>query len=53
MPGDKIIIEGYEDGTADDVLNPKKKVWEKLQVYICIDHLNLSFCAGHSTKSLH
>jgi len=31
-PGDKITIEGYEDGTADDVLNPKKKVWEKLQV---------------------
>lgn len=55
MPGDKIIIEGYEDGTADDVLNPKKKVWEKLQVYICIAHLNLnlSFCAGHSIKSLH
>lgn len=33
VPGDKIIIEGYEDGTADDVLNPKKKVWEKLQVF--------------------
>jgi len=32
MPGDKIVIEGYEDGVADDVLNPKKKVWEKLQV---------------------
>jgi len=32
VPGDKITIEGYEDGTADDVLNPKKKVWEKLQV---------------------
>lgn len=32
--GDKIVIEGYENGTADDVLNPKKKVWEKLQVYM-------------------
>lgn len=31
-PGDKVIVEGYEDGTPDDVLNPKKKVWEKLQV---------------------
>lgn len=39
MPGDKIIIEGYEDGTADDVLNPKKKVWEKLQVHTYTDHL--------------
>lgn len=37
-PGDKIVIEGYEDGTADDVLNPKKKVWEKLQVNIDFFH---------------
>ena len=25
-------MEGYEDGIADIVLNPKKKVWEKLSV---------------------
>lgn len=31
-PGEKIIVDGYEDGSPDDVLNPKKKVWEKLQV---------------------
>lgn len=31
-PGDKIVVEGYETGTPDDILNPKKKVWEKLQV---------------------
>ncbi|CAH2087402.1 unnamed protein product [Euphydryas editha] len=31
-PGDRIVVEGYETGEADDVLNPKKKVWEKLQV---------------------
>ncbi|XP_031833021.2 tyrosyl-tRNA synthetase isoform X1 [Nomia melanderi] len=30
-PGDKITVEGYENGTPDDILNPKKKVWEKLQ----------------------
>jgi len=29
-PGDKVLVEGYETGAADDVLNPKKKVWEKL-----------------------
>jgi len=39
MPGDKIVIEGYEDGVADDVLNPKKKVWEKLQVHLKIDYI--------------
>lgn len=31
-PGDRIVVEGYETGDPDDVLNPKKKVWEKLQV---------------------
>jgi hypothetical protein len=32
QPGDKVSVEGYEVGAADDVLNPKKKIWEKLQV---------------------
>lgn len=31
-PGDRIVVEGYESGEPDDVLNPKKKVWEKLQI---------------------
>ncbi|CAG5134355.1 unnamed protein product [Candidula unifasciata] len=30
-PGDRIFVEGFESGTPDDQLNPKKKVWEKLQ----------------------
>lgn len=30
--GDKVVVEGYENGTTDAVLNPKKKIWEKLQV---------------------
>lgn len=29
-PGDRIAVEGYQ-GTPDVQLNPKKKVWEKLQ----------------------
>lgn len=31
-PGEKVVVEGYEDGTPDEVLNAKKKVWERLQV---------------------
>uniref|UniRef100_A0A665TIX9 Tyrosine--tRNA ligase n=1 Tax=Echeneis naucrates TaxID=173247 RepID=A0A665TIX9_ECHNA len=31
-PGEKVFVEGYETGKADERLNPKKKVWEKLQV---------------------
>ncbi|XP_061616981.1 tyrosine--tRNA ligase, cytoplasmic [Phyllopteryx taeniolatus] len=31
-PGDRAFVEGYEAGKPDERLNPKKKVWEKLQV---------------------
>lgn len=31
-PGDRIFVENYENGSPDSVLNPKKKIWEKLQV---------------------
>uniref|UniRef100_A0A671U981 Tyrosine--tRNA ligase n=1 Tax=Sparus aurata TaxID=8175 RepID=A0A671U981_SPAAU len=31
-PGEQVFVEGYENGKPDDKLNPKKKVWEKLQV---------------------
>ncbi|XP_050541003.1 tyrosine--tRNA ligase, cytoplasmic [Daktulosphaira vitifoliae] len=31
-PGDRVIIESYEQGEPDKILNPKKKIWEKLQV---------------------
>ncbi|XP_077976881.1 tyrosine--tRNA ligase, cytoplasmic-like [Glandiceps talaboti] len=31
-PGDKVFIEGYENGTPDAELKPKKKVFEKVQV---------------------
>ncbi|XP_059166403.1 tyrosine--tRNA ligase, cytoplasmic-like [Physella acuta] len=30
-PGDRVFIEGYNSIKPDDQLNPKKKVWEKLQ----------------------
>ncbi|XP_043598302.1 tyrosine--tRNA ligase, cytoplasmic isoform X2 [Bombus pyrosoma] len=36
-PGEKVIVDGYEDGSPDDVLNPKKKVWEKLQVDLVVN----------------
>lgn len=31
-PGDRVFVENYENGIPDEVLNPKKKVWDKLQV---------------------
>lgn len=32
QPGDKVFVEGYELGNPDEVLNPKKKVWDKISV---------------------
>jgi len=31
-PGDRVFFEGNETGAPDEQLNPKKKVWDKLQV---------------------
>jgi tyrosyl-tRNA synthetase len=31
IPGEKLLFENHENGTPDPVLNPKKKIWEKLQ----------------------
>lgn len=37
VPGDRVIVDGYETGAPDDVLNPKKKVWEKLAVDLVVN----------------
>ncbi|XP_014676639.1 PREDICTED: tyrosine--tRNA ligase, cytoplasmic-like [Priapulus caudatus] len=31
-PGDRVFVENYEEGQRSEQLNPKKKIWEKLQV---------------------
>lgn len=31
-PGDKVFVDGYDQGEPDKILNPKKKIWEQLQV---------------------
>ncbi|KAI8868324.1 nucleic acid-binding protein [Ramicandelaber brevisporus] len=30
-PGAKVFFEGFEEGTPEPVLNPKKKIWETIQ----------------------
>ena len=37
--GDKAFFEEYESGKPDEELKPKKKIWEKLQVYKYIVNL--------------
>ncbi|KAK6161732.1 hypothetical protein DH2020_005113 [Rehmannia glutinosa] len=35
--GERVTFPGFEEGLPDDVLNPKKKVWETLQVDLHTD----------------
>lgn len=37
-PGDRVFIEGYEEDKPEDQLNPKKKIWEKLQAGLRTSH---------------
>ncbi|XP_058794060.1 tyrosine--tRNA ligase, cytoplasmic [Phymastichus coffea] len=46
-PGDKIVVEGYENGKPDDVLNPKKKTWEKLQHGFMVDEYGVARWFGN------
>ncbi|XP_076819056.1 tyrosine--tRNA ligase, cytoplasmic-like [Clavelina lepadiformis] len=36
VQGDKVFIEGLSHATPDERLNPKKKVWEKVQVDLLV-----------------
>lgn len=47
--GERVFVEGYEAGKPDDKLNPKKKVWEKLQVRV-ITSRSSSCCIQSSVE---
>ena len=36
-PGDRVFVEGFDQGSPEAQLNPKKKVWEKLAVDLATD----------------
>jgi len=48
QPGERVFVEGYEDGVSDEVLNPKKKVWEKLSVDLATDGEGFAKWQGNS-----
>ncbi|CAB3244697.1 unnamed protein product [Arctia plantaginis] len=50
-PGDRVVIENYESGKPDDVLNPKKKVWEKLQIDLKTNEKLLAVWQGNKLIS--
>lgn len=50
--GDKIVVENFESGQPDDVLNPKKKVWEKLQVDLKVNGDGVAQWQGNNLLTL-
>ncbi|KAL3619993.1 hypothetical protein CASFOL_034905 [Castilleja foliolosa] len=54
VAGERVTFPGFEEGLPDDVLNPKKKVWETLQpdlhtdkdLVACYKNLSLTTSAG-------
>ncbi|XP_015607250.1 tyrosine--tRNA ligase, cytoplasmic [Cephus cinctus] len=48
VPGEKVLVEGYEEGVPDDILNPKKKVWDKLQVDLIVNGNGEAAWAGNA-----
>merc|ERR1712088_529327 len=48
--GDRVTVEGHDDGEPDEVLNPKKKVWEKLAVDLATDGNGLAQWQGNALE---
>ena len=48
--GDRVTVEGHDSGEPDEVLNPKKKVWEKLAVDLATDANGLAQWQGNTLE---
>jgi len=35
-PGDRVFVDGYQANQSTEILNPKKKIWEKLQAGLLV-----------------
>jgi tyrosyl-tRNA synthetase len=47
-PGDRVTVQGHDQGQPDEVLNPKKKVWEKLAVDLATSGEGLAQWQGNN-----
>ncbi|CAB4428840.1 unnamed protein product [Rhizophagus irregularis] len=52
-PGDRAYFEGYEEGTPEPVLNPKKKIWETLQPGLITTNRKEASWVNNEDKSVH
>ncbi|RUS69276.1 hypothetical protein EGW08_022964 [Elysia chlorotica] len=50
-PGDRVFVEGYEQGKPDERLNPKKKIWEKLQPDLVVNDSHEAQWQGNALMS--
>ena len=48
--GDRVTVEGHDEGSPDVVLNPKKKVWEKLSVDLSTNPEGLAEWQGNKLE---
>merc|ERR1712154_15074 len=48
--GDRVTVEGHDSGVPDELLNPKKKVWEKLAVDLATDGTGLAQWQGNTLE---
>merc|ERR1711997_1404576 len=48
VPGDKVVVDGEKEGKPDEVLNPKKKVWEKLSEDLKVSSEGLAQWQGNT-----
>lgn len=47
-----MFIEGYEMTQAVDILNPKKKIWDRLQLEFSVDNeLNVVYKDMHQLRT--
>lgn len=53
QPGDRVLVDGYENGEPDIVLNPKKKVWEKLQEDFRVSACGNAEWQGSALQTVH
>lgn len=37
VPGDRVYVDGYQADQSTEILNPKKKIWEKLQTGLLVN----------------
>ncbi|XP_074662556.1 tyrosine--tRNA ligase, cytoplasmic-like [Tubulanus polymorphus] len=48
LPGDKVFADGYMDKIPDEVLNPKKKVWEAVQKEMSVNNEKIAEWIGNT-----